>query len=101
MGSACAAMGLAGQRHQGQRCDDPAGLLAQRLVLLESRRPKNAYQELIREARERMDDQRRRGVYAPLPDAADGLADEAVRDLLMKAGLRVLDHLLADGGRTS
>ena len=81
------------------RSDDPAGLLAQRLVLLESRRPKDAYHRLIREARSQMDDPRRRGVYAPLPGAADALTDDAVRDLLMKAGLRVLDHLLADGGR--
>lgn len=83
------------------RSDDPAGLLAQRLVVLESRRPKDAYHRLIREARSRMEDDRRRGVYAPLPDAADGLSDDAARDLLMKAGLRILDHLLADGGPAS
>ena len=75
--------------------NDPAGLLAKRLLLLERQNPREPYLELIHAARRTIQDKRSGSVFASLPDGAKQPGDEAVRSMLMKVGLNMLDNLLA------
>ncbi|MDP6546559.1 MAG: DNA repair exonuclease [Phycisphaerae bacterium] len=75
--------------------NDPAGLLAGRLLLLDRKTPEEPYLELIAAARRAIQEQRSGSVFASLPDSTDRSDDEEVRGMLVKAGLTMLDHLLA------
>ena len=77
------------------RSNDPAGLLAKRLLVLERQEPREPYLELIRAAGGVMQKQRSGSVFGSLPDSTEQPADEDVRGMLMKVGLNMLDHLLA------
>ena len=77
------------------RANDPAGLLARRLLLVDRRAPAEPYLELIRAAGRAIGEQRSGSVFASLPDSTEQPGNEDVRDMLMKVGLNMLDHLLA------
>ena len=77
------------------RSRDPAGLIAQRLILLKRREPLEAYQDMIRKVGNSIEECRSSPVFASLPDSAEQVTDERVRAALMKAGLTILDSLLA------
>ena len=77
------------------RSNDPAGLLAKRLLLLDCQTPDEPYRELIRAARQSIQRQRSRSVFASLPDNTEHPTDEEVRGMVRNAGLTMLDHLLA------
>ena len=77
------------------RSNDPAGLLAKRLLLLDRQTPDESYHELIRAARQSIQRQRSSSVFASLPDSTDQPTDEEVRGMLRNVGLTMLDHLLA------
>ena len=77
------------------RSNDPAGLLAGRLVLLERREPARAYGELIRKARRPIETSRSGSVFASLDDATGPPTDEQVRSVLIGAGLTMLDRLVS------
>jgi len=75
--------------------NDPAGLLAKRLLLLDRKTPREPYLELIRAAGRGIQEQRSRSVFASLPDSTEHPSDEEVQGTLRRAGLNMLDHLLA------
>lgn len=77
------------------RSNDPAGLLAQRLVLLESRQPIDDYRAIIADARDAIEAQSSAPTFASLPDVAGPMSEEQVRSVLLKAGLAALDQMLA------
>jgi DNA repair protein SbcD/Mre11 len=77
------------------RSTDPAGLLAQRLLLLDHREPSDKYQDLLAEAKEAIDASLPATVFASLPAAGEPLTDDAVREVLIRSGFKALDHLLA------
>jgi len=77
------------------RSSDPAGLLARRLILLESREPSEDYQRLIRNAGRAIEERRSQPVFASLPDSTAGQTEEQIRETLIGAGTVVLDSLLA------
>ena len=74
---------------------DPAGLLARRLLVLDTRRPSEAYEALLAKAREAVTGPWSSMVFSSLPGAAEGLTDEKVREALLRTGFRALDRLLA------
>jgi hypothetical protein len=74
---------------------DPAGLLAQRLVVLDKREPSGAYQDLIAKAREAITASLPAMVFASLPNSDKPLSDDEVRDVLLRSGFDALDKLLA------
>jgi exonuclease SbcD len=75
--------------------NDPAGLLARRLLLLDRKTPEEPYLELIRAAGRAIGEQRSGAVFASLPDSTEHPTDEEIRASLRTAGLNMLDHLLA------
>ena len=75
--------------------NDPAGLLARRLLLLDCKAPEEPYLELIRAAGRAIQEQRSSSVFASLPDSTERSGDEEVRGMLIRVGLDMLDHLLA------
>ena len=77
------------------RSSDPAGLLAQRLLVLDRREPTDAYQDLLANAREAITAQLPVTVFASLPSSGEPLADDDVRDALLRSGFNALDQLLA------
>ena len=77
------------------RSTDPAGLLAGRLLILESRQPGEAYAAMIRQAGAAIAEQRRQPQFASLPDSAADADEDRVRGLLLRAGMAVLEGLLA------
>ena len=77
------------------RSSDPAGLLAQRLLVLDRREPTDAYQDLLANAREAITAQLPVTVFASLPGSGEPLADDDVRDALLRSGFNALDQLLA------
>jgi len=77
------------------RANDPAGLLARRLLLVDRGAPEEPYLDLIRAAGRAIGQQRSGSVFASLPDSTEQPGGEDVRGMLMKAGLNVLDRLLA------
>jgi predicted phosphodiesterase len=77
------------------KSNDPAGLLARHLIMLEQREPPDAYQELLERAKQTIGKIHSRTEFAPLIEVGQGLKENQVRDLLVKAGLRLLDELLA------
>jgi DNA repair protein SbcD/Mre11 len=77
------------------RSNDPAGLLAQQLVLLESRQPIDDYRAIIADARDAIEAQSSVPTFASLPDIAGPMSEEQVRSMLLKAGLTALDQMLA------
>ena len=80
------------------RSNDPAGLLARRLLLLERREPEAAYRRLIRGASEAIEQQRSRSAFAFVPGAGEAPSEDTARSMLIKTGLSLLDHLLAQKG---
>jgi len=83
------------------RSPDPAGLLACRLVVLERSGPAEEYRALIDGARRRIEDDRSaRARYFSQLAGSDPPDEQEVRALLLKAGWRALDALLAqkEGG---
>jgi DNA repair exonuclease SbcCD nuclease subunit len=77
------------------RSNDPAGLLARRLMVLDEGRPDEEYNALLQRARPGLDKQRATNEYASLPDNQQPLSDERIRDLLFEAGIATLDKLLS------
>ena len=77
------------------RSKDVAGLLAQRILILESREPPEDCQRLINEAKRPIEQSRSISQFAALPDSAEALDEEQIRDLLLRAGHKALDELLA------
>ena len=75
--------------------NDPAGLLARRLLLLERQDPPEPHLELIRAAGRAIQKKRSGSVFALLPDSTRQPGDEEIRGMLMKVGLDMLDNLLA------
>jgi DNA repair protein SbcD/Mre11 len=75
--------------------NDPAGLLARRLLLLDRKTPEEPYLELIRAAGRAIQEQRSGSVFASLRDSTEHPSDEEIRSSLRTAGLNMLDHLLA------
>ena len=76
------------------RSSDPAGLLARRLLVLDRRQPHDEYEDMLGLASECVAERLSAAVFAPLA-AGDSLADERVRDVLLRAGFNALDQLLA------
>jgi len=76
------------------RSNDLAGLLARRILTLDSREPPDAYQKLIDAARRPIEEGRSRPQFASLLGDDESLVEEQVRGLLLKAGLRALEELL-------
>ena len=75
---------------------DPAALMARRLVVLEE--GGEAAQELLRQARTELASVAGETHWAPVDDhrnASDPLADEPLRDMLIRAGRTALDAMLA------
>ena len=82
--------------HQLAEGSDPAALLARRLVMLE--KGGEEAQELIRQARTELAGVAGETHWAPVDDhrhAIDPLADETLRDTLIRAGRMALDAMLA------
>ena len=77
------------------RSADPVGLLARRLLALETGEPAELAGALVRQAREAILSQRRSPAYLLLDDATEPPNDEQVRETLLHAGYAVLDSLLA------
>jgi hypothetical protein len=77
------------------RSSDPAGLLAGRLLVLETRQPAEAYDAMIRQAGPAIAEQRDQPQFASLPDGGQAGCAEHVRGLLLRAGMAVLEGLLA------
>ncbi len=77
------------------RSSDPAGLLAQRLLVLDNKEPTGAYQDLLANAREAITAQLPATLFASLPSSGESLADDDVRDALLRSGFKALDQLLA------
>lgn len=75
--------------------NDPAGLLAMRLIALDRREPSADCRELILRARRCIEDARAKAVFSSLPDSTEDPTEQQLRELLVKAGLAVLDNLLA------
>jgi exonuclease SbcD len=71
---------------------DPAGLLARRIQTLESGEQTDEYQKLLAEGRAAMLHVQARNQFIPLQ--ATPPDDEQVREVLLEAGLRVLDALM-------
>ena len=71
---------------------DPAGLLARRILMLESDEQTDEYQKLLAEGRAAMLHVQARNQFIPLQ--ATPPDDEQVREVLLEAGLRVLDALM-------
>ncbi len=76
------------------RSTDPIGLLARRLLALESGEPAELVQSLIRQGRESVEAQRRSPAFLLLDNLGQPPNDEAVRATLLRAGYAVLDSLL-------
>ena len=77
--------------------DDPAALLAQRLLLLEQNDEQAGV--LLERARERLNSVAREDVWIPLRNhrnATDPLSDDALRDVLLRSGKDALSAMLAD-----
>lgn len=77
------------------RSHDLPGLLARRILILDSREPRESYRDLLYAARARIEEDRSRPQFASLPANDDPLSEEQVRNLLLKAGLHSLDELLS------
>jgi len=77
------------------RSSDPAGLLAQRLLVLDTREPVESYQDLLANAREAITAQLPATVFAPLPEGWEPLTDDDVQNVLLRSGFKALDQLLA------
>ena len=77
------------------RSSDPAGLLAQRLLVLDNREPGEACRDLLAQAREAIAAQIPTTVFASLPNVGEPLTDNEVREALLRSGFRALDELLA------
>lgn len=76
--------------------DDPAALLARRLLLLG--RDDDRARELLGRARARLDEYTRQDSWFPLRerhDAADPLSDEVLRDLLLRSGKAALSEMFS------
>lgn len=76
--------------------DDPAALAAQRLLMLG--RDDDGSRKLLAEARAKMDGTAREPVWQPVQEhrhAPDPLSDEALRDVLLRAGRAVLSAMIA------
>jgi len=77
------------------RSNDLPGLLARRILILDSREPLDSYRELLDAAKTRIEEGRSRPQFASLPANDEPLSEEQVRGLLLKAGLHSLDELLS------
>lgn len=77
------------------RSKDIAGLLAQRILTLDRKEPLDAYQRLIDAARGPIEKGRSKSQFASLPDNAESLREEQIRELLLKAGLLALEEFLS------
>ena len=77
------------------RSSDLAGLMARRILILEHRSPSGAYQDLTGAAGRSIEESRSRTQFTPLPGSGEPLEEEQVRDILMRAGLKALEELLA------
>lgn len=76
--------------------DDPAALLAQRLLLLGRDDPDS--RELLGRARERMGEIAHQDIWNPAQDhrnAGDPMSDDVVRDILLRSGKAALAGMLA------
>ncbi|MBS3820884.1 MAG: DNA repair exonuclease [Phycisphaerae bacterium] len=80
------------------RSDDPAGLLARRLIVLERREPAEEYHRLIAEGRRQVADVRSKPAFGLLSDGQDD--EEELRMQLLRAGNDLMEDLLAkrEGG---
>ena len=79
--------------------DDPAALLARRLILLEE--GGDASRQLLEDARAALDPTASRPVWARAGDHrsdVDPLSDQALRDTLLRAGMHALEAMLAQSG---
>lgn len=80
--------------------DDPAALVAQRLLILGCDDDRS--RKLLAEARAEMDGTARELVWQPAQQhrhAADPLSDDALRDMLLRAGRAVLSAMIAGRGQ--
>ena len=80
--------------------DDPAGLLARRLLLLGKNHEQS--RELLGRARERLSEIARQDIWNPVREhrnAADPLSEDSLRDLLLRSGKAALSAMLS--GRDS
>ena len=82
--------------------DDPAALLARRLLLLA--RDGDAAGNVLGQARRRLGQLAGEDIWTPVDEhrnAADALSDDALRDLLLRSGRAALGAMLADRQRAS
>ena len=77
------------------RSNDPVGLLAERLLVLDRREPPEAYEDLITKAREAVTAKLPATVFGVLAGAGEPPADNDVREALLRSGFKALDQLLA------
>lgn len=77
------------------RSGDPAGLLARRLIVLDTGEPAGELARLVAAGREAMEQRRRATVFVPLEADVRPLDDAAVRATLLSAGERLLEELLS------
>lgn len=80
------------------RATDPAGLLARRLLLLESRQPAEDYRALLARGGRRLQEVAAYGQFAALQGGLPADGEEHVRELLLQAGWQALEALLAQKG---
>jgi predicted phosphodiesterase len=74
---------------------DLAGLLARRVLTLERQDPPDVYRKLIDAGKRSVDDARSRVQFTSLSGGEVTSGEDQVRDLLLRAGLRALEELLA------
>ena len=79
--------------------NDPAALLAQRLLILQHDDDRST--ALLEKARSKLDGVARDDIWSPVPEhrnATDPLSDDALRDILFRSGKAVLNAMLSGRG---
>lgn len=79
----------------------PVGLLARRLLILDTRQPADEYNELIRQGGGAIEQQKEGVYFSSLADNAEPLEESQVRETLQAAGWSILDNLLSQKGDAS
>ena len=80
--------------------DDPAALMARRLLML--RHDDHRSRAMLDEARAALSETARQDVWSPVQDhrhATDPLSDDALRDLLFRSGKAALSAMLSERGQ--
>ncbi len=79
--------------------DDPAALMAQRLLILQHDDDRST--ALLEKARSKLDGVARDDIWSPVPEhrnATDPLSDDALRDILFRSGKAALNAMLSGRG---